>query len=235
MSVESTKKHSLSKRTMQGRIAAIRAHMATSWGEIQNIVKFSEQVLNCLHKKDSAWRASVAVSLGIAYSFKGDNVSAIRVLLEAVAVGKTTGNKHLYLVANFWLIVRLNHHGQLARAIDICQHLFNVVVEENLTQTELEGGLFAIWGELLYELNELDDALDYVKKGLILVEKGHHVGNRGWAYLCLLKILSAKQDFSGVKEIIRKIEKLEQSSDLPSRATHQTEAWKARIWLWSKK
>jgi len=63
------------------------------------------------------------------------------------------------------------------------------------------------------------------------VEQGHHVGNRGWAYFCLLKILSAKQDFSGVEESIRKIEKLERSSDVPSWVTHQTEAWKARIWL----
>ena len=100
-----------------------------------------------------------------------------------------------------------------------------------MTQAEIEGGLFAIWEELLYELNELDEALYYVKKGLMLAEQGHHVGNRGWACFCMLKILSAKQDFSGVEESIRKIEELERSSDLPSWVTCHTEAWKARVWL----
>jgi len=228
---ESKKQHSLMKRELQGRIAAIRAYMATSTGDMQSIVKFSEQALKCLNKGDSAWRASVAISLGIAHTFKGDNVSAIKALSEAVAASKAAGNMHLYIVANFWLVVRLKYLGQLSRAIDICKHLFRVVNEEKLTHTELGGGLFAIWGELLYELNELDDALDYVKKGLILVEQGHHVGNRGWAYFCLLKTLFAKQDFSGVEESIRKLEKLERSSDVPSWVTHQTEAWKARIWL----
>ncbi len=228
---ESTGQHFLTNRDLQGRIAAIRAHMATGLGDIQSIVKFSERALECLHKGDSAWRASVAVSLGIAHAFKGDNVSAIKALSEAVAASKAAGNMIHYLVANFWLVVRLKHHGQLSRAIDICKHLFGVVIEENLAHTELEGGLFAIWGELLYELNELDEALHYVEKGLILAEQGHHVGNRGWAYFCLLKILSAKQDFSGVEESIRKIEKLDRSSDLPSWVTRQTEAWKARIWL----
>jgi LuxR family transcriptional regulator, maltose regulon positive regulatory protein len=216
---------------LQGRIATIRAYMATFWGDIQSIVKFSEEALECLHKGDSAWRAGVAIYLGIAHTFKGDNVSAIKALSEAVTASKAAGNMHLYLVANFWLVVRLKYHGKLSRAIDICKHLFRVVIEEKLTQTELEGGLFAIWGELLYELNELDEALHYVKKGLILVEQGHHVGSRGWAYFCLLKLLSAKQDFSGVEEVIQKIEKLERSSDLPFWVTHQTEAWKARIWL----
>jgi LuxR family maltose regulon positive regulatory protein len=229
--VESARQHSLTNRKLQGRIATIRAYMATFWGDIQSIVKFSEEALECLHKGDAAWRAGVAIYLGIAHTFKGDNVSAIKALSEAVAASKAAGNIHLYLVANFWLVVRLKYHGQLSRATDICKHLFRVVIEEKLTHTELEGGLFAIWGELLYELNELDEALHYLKKGLILVEQGHHVGSRGWAYFCLLKILSAKQDFSGVEEVIRKIERLERSSDLPSWVTHQTEAWKARIWL----
>jgi len=228
---ESTKQHSLTNRELQGRIAAIRAYMATGWGDIQNIVKFSEQALKCLHKGDSTWRAGAALSLGIAHALKGYDVSAIKALSEAVAASKAAGNMYLYLVANFWLVVRLNYHGQLSRAIDICKQLFRVVNQEKLAHTAIGGGLFCIWGELLYELNELDDALHYVKKGLILVEQGHHVGNRGWAYFCLLKILSAKQDFSGVEESIRKIEKLERSSDVPSWVTHQTEAWKARIWL----
>ncbi|HSQ86513.1 MAG TPA: hypothetical protein VLM43_17515, partial [Desulfobacterales bacterium] len=104
---ESTKQHSITKRELQGRIAAIRAYMATSTGDMQSIVKFSEQALKCLHKGDSAWRASVAISLGIAHTFKGDVVPAIKALSEAVAASKAAGNVHLYLVANFWLVVRL--------------------------------------------------------------------------------------------------------------------------------
>ena len=41
---ESKKQHSLTKRELQGRIAAIRASMATGWGDIQNIVKFSDVI-----------------------------------------------------------------------------------------------------------------------------------------------------------------------------------------------
>lgn len=228
---ESKRQPSLTNRALRGRIAAVRAYMAAGEGDVQGIVRFSEQALKLLHKEDSPWRAGVAISLGTAHTFKGDNVSAINALSEAVSASKAAGNIHLYLMANFWFVVCLKHQGQLLRAIDICKHLFRVVTEKELTHTDLEGVLFANWGELRYELNELDEALHYVNKGLILVEQGHNVGNRGWVYFCLLKILIAKQDFFGVEESIRKIEKLERSSDVPSWVTHQAEAWKARMWL----
>lgn len=227
---ESTRQHSLTNRELRGRIAAIRAQMATYRGDIQRIVKFSEQALKRLHKEDLTWRAGVAISSGITNSLKGDNISAIKALSEAVAASKATDNLNLYLIANFWLVILLNINGQLPRAIEICKHLFRIVNEEKLTHTEIAGRLYGIWGEVLYELNELDEALRYVRKGLILTEQGHHFGNRGWAYFCLLKILAAKHDFSGVEESIQKIERIEQISDVPSWATHLIEAWKARIW-----
>ncbi|MDY6791076.1 MAG: LuxR C-terminal-related transcriptional regulator [Thermodesulfobacteriota bacterium] len=228
---ESTSLYSLKNRELQGRIAAIRAHMATDRGDVKSIVKFSEQALKLLHKEDSAWRAGVAISLGIANSLQGDSISAIEALSEAVAASKAADNINLYLIANFWLVVRLKYSGQLPRAIKLCKHLLKVVNEEKLSHTTIEGALFGIWGEVLYELNELDEALHYVRKGLILLEHGQYVGSLGWAYYGLLKILTAKNDLPGVEESIKKIARLEQESEVPSWVTHPIEAWKARIWL----
>lgn len=229
--IESKRQPPLTNRDLQGRIAAVRAYMATGRGDVQCIVKFSEKALQFLHQKDATWRAGVAMSLGMAQTIKGDNVSAIKALSEAVSASKAAGNGSLYLISNIWLAVRLKDYGQLPRAIDICKHLFSVLTAERLTNTAAEGGVCSIWGEVLYELNELDEALRYEKKGLILLKQGHHVGARGWAYLCLLKILTAKKDFSGIEELIREIEKLERTSDVPPWVTPWTEAWKARIWL----
>jgi len=206
--IELKSQPSLTVRDLQGRIAAVRAYMATGQGDVQRIVNFSEKALQFLHQNDATWRAGVAMSLGMAHTIKGDNGSAVKALSEAVSASKIAGNGSLYLIANIWLAVRLKDYGQLPRAIDICKHLFGVLAEEKLTNTAAEGGLISIWGEVLYELNELDEALRYEKKGLLLLEQGHHVGARGWAYLCLLKILTAKKDFSGIEELIREIEKL---------------------------
>ena len=229
--VESKRQPSLTVRDLQGRIAAVRAYRATGQGDVQSIVESSEKALKFLHQNDATWRAGVAMSLGMAHTIKGDNSSAVKALSEAVSASKAAGNGSLYLISNIWLAVRLKDYGQLQRTIDICKHLFGVLAAEKLTNTAAEGGLISIWGEVLYELNELDEALRYEKKSLLLLEQGHHVGARGWAYLCLLKILTAKKDFSGIEELIREIEKLERTSDVPPWVTPWTEAWKARIWL----
>ncbi|MDY6791169.1 MAG: helix-turn-helix transcriptional regulator [Thermodesulfobacteriota bacterium] len=228
---QSTRQQSLTSRELQGRIAAIRAYMATDRGDVQSSLKFSERALKCLHKEDSTWRAGVALSSGIANSLRGDNVSANKALSEAVEASKAADNINLYLAANFWLVVSLKYNGQLPRAIEICKHLLKIVNEEKLAYTAIEGALFGVWGEILYELNELDEALHYVRKGLILMEHGHHVGGRSWAYYGLLKILAAKNDLPGVEESIQKIARLEQASEVPLWVTHPIEAWKARIWL----
>jgi LuxR family maltose regulon positive regulatory protein len=219
------------KVELQGKVAAIRALMATGRGDAQDIVKFSRQALECLPEGDSTWRASVAISSGIAHSIKGDLIAAIDAFSQAIIASKAAGNMHLYLVAGFWLIVRLKYAGQLQRAIEICQQLLIFVNEKELAQTLVGGELFVIWGEILYELNELDDALQYLNKGLALVKQGHDVGHLGWSYLCMMRILSARHNISGAEEIIRKMGKLEQASDVPSWVTHLTEAWKARLWL----
>lgn len=228
---ESTRLNSLSNRELQGRIAAIRAYMATDRGDIQNIVKFSEQALKWLHKEDSTWRAGVGISSGIANSLQGDNISAIKALSEAVTASKAADNINFYLIASFWLVIRLKYNGQLPRAIETCRRLLIIVNEEKLAHTVIGGTLFGVWGEILYELNELDEALHFVRKALNQTEQAHHVGSLGWAYYVLLKILVAKHDFSGVQESIDKIERLERSSEVPSWVTHVIEAWKARIWL----
>jgi LuxR family maltose regulon positive regulatory protein len=171
------------KVELQGKVAAIRAGMATSRGDVQDIIKFSRQALECLPEGDSTWRASVTISSGIAHSIKGDLIAAIDAFSQAIIVSNAAGNLHLYLVASFWLIARLKYAGKFQRAIEICRELLDFVKEKGLTQTLVGGGLFVIWGELCYELNELDEALRYVEKGLALVEQGHDVGHLGWSYL----------------------------------------------------
>ena len=136
---EPKREPSLTNRALRGRIAAVRAYMAAGEGDVQGIVRFSEQALKLLHNEDSPWRAGVAISLGTAHTYEGDNVSAIKALSEAVSASKAAGNIHLYLMANFWLVVCLKHQGQLLRAIDICKHLCSVVTEKELSHTDLEG------------------------------------------------------------------------------------------------
>jgi len=89
----------------------------------------------------------------------------------------------------------------------------------------------AIWGEALAELNDLDGAIDLVRKGVALFEGGGNVAMLGWSYLCLMRVLFSKGDMTGAEEIIQKTEKIGRESDVPPWFTNQIAAWRARLWL----
>jgi LuxR family maltose regulon positive regulatory protein len=96
------------------------------------------------------------------------------------------------------------------------------------------GWLLAIYGETLAELDELDEALDQVKKGVELTEQGKDMAMIGWSNLCLMRVLWSKRDMTGAEEIIRKVERIAQKYYVPPWIMNPMSAWQARIWLAQK-
>jgi LuxR family maltose regulon positive regulatory protein len=93
------------------------------------------------------------------------------------------------------------------------------------------GSLFAVWGEVLCEWNDLDRAIDYVTKGVEQSERGRDVAALGWSYVCLVRVLFSRQDLAGAEDAIHKMEKIGRESDVPPWITNQMATWQARIWL----
>lgn len=93
------------------------------------------------------------------------------------------------------------------------------------------GHIWGALGEMLYELNELDEAHHYAKEGLELLEQGHDVSHLGWRYVCLAKILCSRQDLDGAEKIVLKMDQLMRTSVIPPWVITQIKAVKARIYL----
>ena len=215
----------------QGRIAAIRAYMATRKGDLPSISKYSQQALDYLSEEDSTWRSIIATSSGIAHDLQGDGRAAINAHFEAVEAARKAGNVYLYLINRLWVTIALKYAGRLPEAMSLCRQLLNEINDKTLTFNVAAGHVWGTWGELLYELNELDEAHRYAKKGVELLEQGHDVSHLGHRYCCLAKILCSKEDLAGAKEIVSKMDRLSRSSVIPPWVTTQIKAVKARIYL----
>jgi LuxR family maltose regulon positive regulatory protein len=215
----------------QGRIAAIKAYMATRRGDLPSISKYSKQALDYLSEEDSTWRAIIATTSGIAYDLEGDGRAAIEAHLEAVEAARKAGNVYLYLINRLWVTIALKYAGRLPEAMSLCRQLLNEIHDKTLTFNVAVGHVWGIWGELLYELNELDEAYRYAKKGVELLEQGHDVSHLGHRYCCLARILCSKKDLAGAAEIVSKMDELLRSSVIPPWVTTQIKAVEARIYL----
>jgi LuxR family maltose regulon positive regulatory protein len=121
--------------------------------------------------------------------------------------------------------------GKLQQTIEICQQQMQLANESGLSQTGMTGWLLAVWGETLAELNDLDEAIHYAKKGVELIEGGGTLAELTWSYMCLVRILYSRGDLTSAEEIIQKIDNIARNSHVPPWITSQMAAWQARLWL----
>ncbi len=222
---------SFSTDELQGKVAAMRAFMATGQGDADKIIVLSKKALEFLPEEAKIWRANTYFTLGVAQTMLGDLFSAISAFSQTRTMSREAGITHLYLKASFWLIARLKYAGQLPRALEICEELQHIVKEQGIENSFAGGAVYMMRGDLLYELNRLDDAARLMGEDLKISEKGHDVAHKGWCYYGMMRVLTAQNDISGAEEFIERVEKLKITSNLLLWVTHLTESWKARVWL----
>lgn len=197
---------------LKGRIAAIKAYLATRKEDIPTITKYSEQALNCLSNDDYFWRSIVEASLAIAHDQKGESITAIDAHERSKEAARKAGNVYMYLIERLWIALALRGTGQLSEAMEMCRELLKEIDDKTLDFNIAIGHINGVWGEMLYELNRLDEAYVHVKKGVELLEHGHDVGHLGWRYCALVKVLFSKKELTEAEELISKMDYLIQHS-----------------------
>jgi len=223
--------HASDLEEIRGKVKVLRALIETGHGDAQRIIGYSEEALQYLPKDSLTWRANGLYALGIAYSIKGDLDSAVDSYSQSMRLSRSAGNLDLYFRASYWLVARLVFAAQLDKAIHTCEELFEVIRENKLEQSLIGAGVFVSWGNILYELNRLDEAYEYIKKDNDIIEASHDVGHKAWCYFCMMKVLTAQNDIQGVEKIIEKLEKLKITTELPYSFSLLTESWKAQVWF----
>jgi len=214
-----------------GRVAAIRASMASRRGDILAIIHFSNLALDYLPESSLMWRTITTIALGFAQDLSGDQVAANQTFSEAVRLSKISGNIYLILSTSLHLGNILSGQGQLKEMNELCHDLMRVASKRGVLHTEMAGCLFDELGLISSEWNELDQAMVYLSKGSELSRQGYDIGVLGYSYLTTLRALYALGDISGAQEIIQEMELMEQESDVPSWFNSPKEAWKARFQL----
>jgi LuxR family maltose regulon positive regulatory protein len=216
---------------LRGRVAAIRAFLASYRADVQGIIQHAHQALEYLSEQDLTWRSITAITLGDAQGFKGDMTAAYEARLEALKACKAAGDIYCILVASNKLAITLRAQGRLKRTIEMCQQQLQLAEQSGISQSVVVGWLLAIWGETLAELNDLDGAVRLAKKGFKLAERSGNLQMLGCGYMCLARILFSRGDLTGAEELTQKMENIGRESNLPPWISDQIAAWQARLWL----
>jgi LuxR family maltose regulon positive regulatory protein len=226
-----SQKSTSDNKSLQGRAAAIRAFLASHRGDIPEIVEQSRKALEFLPEQDRSWRSAAAIALGDAYNFNREIENSVQMRLEAYELSKAANNIYLNLIASMKLAVSMRNQGKLHKVIELCDKQMQFAKENGVSKTDTVGWLLAVWGEALAETNDLDGALDLVIRGVELTERGADVASRGWAYLCLLRILYSRREWEGFETLLNKIDHFSREHRVPPWVGNIMEALKARALL----
>lgn len=219
------------KLRLKGRVAAVRAFMASFGGDVPAIIQYARQAIAYLPEEDLTWRGSAAIVLGDAHGFQGDMPAAYQARLAAAQACQAAGDIYFFMIANLKLAITLRAQGQLQQTIEMCRQQMQLANEKGISRAPAVGWCLAVWGEVLAELNDLDGALQRVKKGIELVERGVDLAMIGWSYLCLVRVLFSRQEIVEIEAIIQKMTQVAREADVPPWITSQMAIWQARLWL----
>jgi LuxR family maltose regulon positive regulatory protein len=221
--------------SFRGRASAIRAWMAAYRADAQGIIQHSSLALKYLPEQDLTWRSAAAITLGDAYFIKGDYYAANQARSDAMEANKSAGNIYLFMNVSVKKALTLKARGLLRKVIEICIQRMDLANEKRMAQTDVVGWLLTTWADVLAEKNNLDEALDLVNRGVRLTESGGDVVMLGWSYICLMRVLFSRGDYTGVESVIQKMENIAKDITVPPWLMNLKTVWQARTWLTQNK
>lgn len=228
---ESTVLSEAERIKLLGRVVVVRALIDSFTGDVPGTIQHASTALEHLPEKDLTWRSLAAFALGDAHSFLGDMAASYQARSEAVRACEAAGDVYYIMVANLKLASTLREQGELYRTLEVCQRQEQHAKKFGFQKSSPFGCLLTLWGEVLAELNDLENALEKAQEGVELAQFGGNLVIIAFSYLYLLRVLFSRGDLSYAAEIIQKVTQLDRDADVPAWLIDQMANWQVRIWL----
>lgn len=212
-------------------IMSIEGEIALSRGEVATAIALFDHSLDHLLEDEMPIRDVTMLKLAQAYRLQGDIKAAGRVMAQ-LSNSKATVNNRFKLFIQ--IINQAEHyifHGQLQQALLICQQFFQSSLEATLQPPPpIIAGVHLKLGELFYEQNQLDLALEHINQGFEIEQPFLGVHYQLAGYVSLAKIYQAQSDKDRALAVLNQaIARNQEINSLPE--YDQAKAMMARLWL----
>ena len=190
-------------RDLMGRIAAIRATVATSHHDVETIINESRRALEYLHPDNLAFRTSTAWKLGLAYQLQGNRVAAGEAYNQVVAIGRASGNNVFTLLATISRGILQEGDNDLQTAAETYRGVLRTLGEKPLPfASEAHLGLARIY----YEWNDLERSEQHAQQSLELARRVESNDRFIACEVFLARLRLAQKDVAGASAILEKAE-----------------------------
>jgi len=190
-------------RDLIGRIAAIRATLATSQYQIETVIDQSRRALEYLHPNNLAFRTSTAWKLGFAYFLQGDRAAARQAYTDVISIGQASGNVIYTVLASTGLGILQEGENQLALAAQTYRRVLHLIGDapQPIAGCEAHLGL----ARICYEWNALDAAQEHGQQSLQLARQQENTDRFVACEVVLARLKLAQGDVAGAAALLAQV------------------------------
>ncbi|NRS50597.1 LuxR C-terminal-related transcriptional regulator [Brevibacillus sp. HB2.2] len=190
-------------RDTLGHIAAIRATLAVSMHQAEEIMAEAKRALAYLHPDNLPVRTATTWSLGYAYHLQGNRIAASMAYQEALSISKKIGHVVITMMATLGLAKLQEADNQLHMAAETYQHVQKLAGSPPLPAAcEAHLGLARIF----YEWNDLHTAELHGQQSIQLASQLEQTDRVVAAQVFLARLKLVQGDVSGAATMLANAE-----------------------------
>ncbi|QGT98780.1 Transcriptional activator of maltose regulon, MalT [Candidatus Syntrophocurvum alkaliphilum] len=210
-----------------GIVAVVKAYYFSYSNNIPAALENAEKALQLLSESDTYWRLGATIFLGDSKQFSGNPKNAYPYYKKAYEDGQSFNNSYVTLSNGVKVIVNLWTQGNLKESEQLTEKLLRLAKDSGLSKIPKVAYAWTLYGELLREKGQLNDAKDYIDWAISLAEAEKITF--GWSYMHLCKFYYSNKEYQKALEVIDHIEIINQEVNLPVFITSTAFTWKSRI------
>jgi LuxR family maltose regulon positive regulatory protein len=212
------KSSSAEDRLLLGTNYAFRTTVAAVSSEPGNALNLGQEALRLLPPDNLDMRAYVLNSMGVAHYHLGDMAMSVQRLTEGGTLAKRAGVLYPMMAAASFQAEALLCQGHLKQAAEVLRlalHKVAMPVEHSQSWTPAASLVCAIYGQLLYEWNRIEECECYLNEAIELGQQ-HAFGRPLWlAYHTLLRVKLLHGDQKGALAMFNQTQHYQRLHSLP--------------------
>jgi LuxR family maltose regulon positive regulatory protein len=218
-------------QTMLGHLAYVKSRVTAMRGDNKRAIELCLAVLKLIPASNLGLQLDIRMTLGYEYFLSGDYRNAEAILQETIQTCGTIGSI-INMAAAYCVMARLHAvRGTLKKSYELYQTAAQMIPQASGHHLGAKAIVDVGIADLLYEWNEIDQALVHVRQGLDLMLWWGKTDDFVLADITLARIHLAQANKSDAVEAVEKAIRLIQTRGVFSEAREVVEIAQVKLWL----
>ncbi len=218
-------------KSMLGHLSYVKSRVTGMRGDVQQAIELSLTARENTPASNQALQSGIGVNLGVVYFLNGDFTAAAQTFNETIRSSKAANAINGTMAAYCHLARLYAIQGQLHKSYNLYQEARKFALDaggRNLGAMSLVDLGIA---NVLYELNDLENALAHIKKALEFIPLWGNADDMALAYTTNAQILQAQGDKTGAIDALEKGIHLIETNGVFTEARDAVRTAEVKIWL----